>query len=661
MSYRSAVVLGVGFAVLATLASSCSESDKPLGSPADGGADAVPVVPDGGVDAANGDGGAPGRMGALVTTTMDSRVGVLLDEIPASMRERVATALLAKPNEFWIARAKAQVNMTRYRLSFRASFYPDTKKQQLPLPPESQWKITIKPNGGGAVAPERTTIGTHDLVLVNYTLSSTLLSTLDSPGTTEPPLANVGGIWDEPFTLPIDPELLVQRTGYACMDELGFPENSVDPEEAAVFYDQDCDVEPELSHDGCHLTRLSAQSCRDALDANVGQIETKVHFERIAWNEAQAAAVRVGEVTYQDGPDIASGAHSEIFPKPKVVYRYIPADSCTLVEKCVGGPGWRRLLQFSSVNWNVGVKTLEIGAIDYLVTDAGPTELANHNIYEYSACHGHFHFMHYGNFTYGEQQSAANSKRGFCLQSTDRLSNNEFTPLHNPYGDCSYQGIESGWGDNYNAGIECQWIDVTGYDVSGGPVTRKLKETFNNDAFLCEGKPVLDPSGKRVWEPTTFKTEADASVDRPKCEFFPGWDKNNTNEEDITIPGAGQSYVTQPCTRGQIGPLRNCGFKKQSDRVTCTAGAPVTLHCSVPVGAAPHTIRVCESSVALKSGIACTADEALGNKVVVPAGVDVNFTCPAARDGIEKGGAYSLYASTLVDEDTLATVTCAVP
>ena len=104
----------------------------------------------------------------------------------------------------------------------------------------------------------------------------------------EPELAKVGGVWDEPFILPVDPELLFQRTGYACMDEVGFPLNSVDSEETAVFYDQECVAQGELSKTECHQTALPKDSCVDALDKSVGKIETKVHFERLPWDKAVA-------------------------------------------------------------------------------------------------------------------------------------------------------------------------------------------------------------------------------------------------------------------------------------------------------------------------------------------------------------------------------------
>ena len=643
-SLRAALVLGLvlsgGASLLAMTAAGCgSDSTSSSSTSGTGGTDADP--------------------GALIKTSMTSQVGVVLDEIPEDMRDKVVASLQAKDEAFWIARARAQINMTKFRLVFRTYYYPAGTRMQLTLPPDVKWVVALKADAGGSTKPRRVKIGTHDVVVVDYTFESTLLSPFDSPGITEPELAKVGGVWDEPFIFPVDPELLFQRTGYACMDEVGFPPNSVDSEETAVFYDHECVAQGQLSRTECHQTELPPVSCVDALDDKVGKIETKVHFERLPWDSALADKARFGDVTNETGPDIRAGVTSDLFPAPKLIYRYIPENDCTLAEKCVGAPGWRRLLQFSSINWNTGNKTLDIGAVDYLLTGEPDGELAKHHIYEYSECHKHYHFMHYGTFTYGDQQPAS-SKRGFCLQSTDRLSNNESTPLQNPYSDCSYQGIEAGWGDNYNAGIDCQWIDVTGYDVSAGPVKDALHETFNPDGFLCEGKPVLDADGKQVYEPTTFTTAKGEPVDKPTCDYMPNWDANDKRSEDVELPALGKSFVTEPCTRGQIGPFRNCGFAKQSDLETCTPGAEVKLHCSVPAGGAPHTVRFCESSSVLKSGTACAHRFALKNEVVTSAGVDVTIKCPAARSAEEVGGLYSVYSSPLVDEDAAQQVTCTV-
>ena len=210
--------------------------------------------------------------GALVRTTANSTVGVLLDELPPNMRGRVAGELVKKPASFWIARAAQQLRLTSYRLVFREFFYNKTKKQ-LPLPPEPLWTITL------AGQPRRTTIQGHDLVVVDYRFSSVLLTDVDSPGVSEGKLRQTGGVWDEPFVFPIDPEMLLQRTGYACMDEDSFPFNSVDSEEADSFYDQTCTAEKTPGNEGqCHYSQLVNRSCvkarrgRDREDRNLGAV-----------------------------------------------------------------------------------------------------------------------------------------------------------------------------------------------------------------------------------------------------------------------------------------------------------------------------------------------------------------------------------------------------
>ena len=55
--------------------------------------------------------------GALIQMNSTSTVGVLLDEIPAGpLREQAAANALAKPADFWIARARNQVRLMSYRL-----------------------------------------------------------------------------------------------------------------------------------------------------------------------------------------------------------------------------------------------------------------------------------------------------------------------------------------------------------------------------------------------------------------------------------------------------------------------------------------------------------------------------------------------------------------
>lgn len=594
----------------------------------------------------------PAPPGALISVTSSSQVGVLLDEIPSSIRERVASTLLAEDEAFWVARARRQLALASYRLNFRGAFYPDEGRQQLPLPPEEVRTITVT---GPA---RRAEVEGHDYVLVDYALSTVIVTDVDSPATSEPELAEVGGVWSEPFTFPLDPELLFQRTGYACMDEAQFPPNSVDSENVEFYFDEYCEIESELSPNGCHYTELPLESCLDALSLYVGRVETSLDFERIAYDEAIAAANRVGSVTNPSAADLA--VVTEELAVNTLVYRYIDESSCAVAEGCVTGTGWRRLLKFNASEKNTGAEPVHIGDVDYFVEDPNnPTPNASHNIYEYSECHGHYHFSHYATFTYGADPDLG-SKRAFCLQSVARYGNHESSPTWSPYGGCDYQGITQGWGDQYNAGIECQWLDVTTIDTSGGPVTQALGYQSNPDGFLCEGDPALDASGLPLWEPTEFVTAEGEPVDRPLCSFSSEWDANNYGEQSVTLPVPGEGLITTECSRGQVGRLRNCGFTPLPELGSCSAGT-FELSCSVPEGSAPQSIRVCEASQVLGAGVACDSRSALALADVESAGpITLTVPCPEPRGAAEPGGLYAIYTAPTFGEDAAAPVSCSV-
>src|SRR5262245_48768559 len=257
----------------------------------------------------------PPDPGSLVRTTVQSEVGVVLDELPPSMRARVTADLLQKPDAFWKARARTQLRLTTYRLVFRSAFYAKDR-QALPLPPEDVWEITLDGK------PQRHNVNGHDVVGVDYRFSSVLLSDAASPGESEPRLATVGGKWSEPFVFPVDPELVMQRTGYSCMDEAEFPFNSVDSEEVDSFYDQTAVVEKSLGPHQYHNTLQPTQSCVQALGDHVGKVTTAVVYERLAWDPVLADHYRFGEVT-GDEPDLE--IYLPDFVPSRTSYRYVHA------------------------------------------------------------------------------------------------------------------------------------------------------------------------------------------------------------------------------------------------------------------------------------------------------------------------------------------------
>jgi hypothetical protein len=590
---------------------------------------------------------------------MQSRVGVLLDEIPEEMRDRVVETLIDRPESFWEELARRQVRLTKRRLNFRNFVYPD--KGQLPLPPAELWSLQL-----GSAGPSRENIDGHDLLLTDYTFSSILLTGENSPAASEPALREIGGRWEEPFILPIDPDLLLQRTGNACLNEAGFPPNSFDSENTWLFYDYTCQG-ASGGILGCHRTRLNSQSCLEALTSRVGTIETQITFERLPWDTNLADEVRLGELTQADAPDIK--VVGKDLEDNRIIYRYFPPDSCALAEQCVVSSGWRRLLQFSATIQNVGAEPLDIGP----VVSENPLQ----TLFQYNTCHAHYHFSNYGDFFLNAAEENLSSKQAFCVESTNRFSNNEWSPLTHSFR-CLSQGVQAGWVDEYAAGLDCQWIDITDIDIPDEGSSVTLGFDSNPDQFLCEGTPALDDNGNPIWEPTGLTAPNGTSVDRPQCEFTPNWDVNNSASLELFVPATG-SFVTEECSDSLLGPRRNCGFQRQLDAVlaseeggddssveaaegafSCTPGEPVQLTCTVESGEAAQTLRACEYSTVLGTGVACTYLNALGNAVIGEDNTPFSFTCPMVRDEDEPGGRFALYGAPVFDGDSHAPVSCTI-
>jgi hypothetical protein len=309
------------------------------------------------------------------------------------------------------------------------------------------------------------------------------------------------------------------------------------------------------------------------------------------------------------------------------------------------------VLKFDASLGNVGSKAMHIGAV-------ANSPLSAHNVYEYSPCHQHSHFRFYGDFAFATGAGLSGDKRSFCLLSTTRYANHEGSPLHVDYDNCFFQGIGAGWGDDYFAGLDCQWVDVTDVPAGDGPTVAPLTFLANPAGFLCEGTPVLDAQGVQVFEPTSYVTSAGAPIDRPVCDFVPGYQDNDFGSVSVSLPPRG-SAVTVPCTHGQMGPARDCGFAEQASS-SCVRGTATTLVCQAPSGSAPQLVRLCEHSQRLGGGVPCTAPTALGYGVWSGTPLSLSVGCPTQRDDAELGGKLTVYAAPVFAGDPAATVDCVV-
>src|SRR5262245_11128524 len=169
------------FSFLASFAAGCSDDEGT--TPLPHGEDDAGVPKDGGgtgaVGGAGGEGGSVvasstmastggNQAGVLIDVAMKSRVAVLMDAVPASIRDRVADAVLAEPASFWEARARLQVGLTTSYGYFHEKF--------MPLPPDEKWTLLL--DSAGAM---RTVEDGHDVVSIVFDFTSTLLTDPFSP------------------------------------------------------------------------------------------------------------------------------------------------------------------------------------------------------------------------------------------------------------------------------------------------------------------------------------------------------------------------------------------------------------------------------------------------------------------------------------------------
>ncbi|CAF3803803.1 unnamed protein product [Adineta steineri] len=571
------------------------------------------------------------------------------------------------------------------RLVFRPGYFRNTQPPQyrgtLSLTLEQFWRITF-------LGPPRSVmIDSHYLIVRDFTFHVTLITDSVSVMKSDDRLGTIGGSFLQNYTLPVDPMLLLQRTGSACMSEDGWPPNSITPETTEYFYDDTCGVEePQAPHvvgcQQCHCTHpLPTMSCVKALEMFVGRVNVSLNFTRIRYNKTIADEWRFpNEPSINSFGEVAPVNIFEYLPdlqSNRVIYLYIEPDGCEIVEQCVGGSGWRRLLTFSTTTPNFGTQDLRLGTVSYF-TDGLPNDaITKHHIFEYSPCHKHFHFSHYGSFTFGnlkDQSNLTNSKRGFCLQAVYRHANAEWSPLNQDYYTCSLQGIPAGWRDTYQSGLRCQWIDVTSIDTSIQSYTAPLYSSLNPDGFLCEGTPQPD-----TWVRTEFNTTCCSSqgccgnsnetqccggepVDRVGCETWEGAQEDNVSEVMVTLPLSGEGQVTEKCwnSTGSWGEKRDCGLKlhPKGKYLTCNKPSQQVALKNVISTDFYQVVRVCEASIALRSGLACIWNDSLANVIISHKDEprDVHFICPPKRDSIETGGRFAVYFGPLFTELSLGDV-----
>lgn len=141
-------------------------------------------------------------------------------------------------------------------------------------------------------------------------------------------------------------------------------------------------------------------------------------------------------------------------------------NACEVIEECVGAAGQRRLLRFSTITPNVGDADFHVGS-----------PASNPELFEFSACQGTDLFTDYAGYRLlddDDNEVGVGHKSAFALI--------DLVPYADDAGPAQYgfgaeMGISVGWSDVYDAGLPCQWVDIT--DVPPGDYTLELSINAN--------------------------------------------------------------------------------------------------------------------------------------------------------------------------------------
>jgi hypothetical protein len=159
----------------------------------------------------------------------------------------------------------------------------------------------------------------------------------------------------------------------------------------------------------------------------------------------------VGDPECPDGPDLV--LNEEMLGTSMYLSSLMAnSNDCRIDEGCLNGYGLRNVLRFSTHIYNIGNTDYYIGS---------PS--ANPDQFNLVNCHNHAHYEGYAEYKLYNTSGVEipiGFKNGFCVLDLECWSGGG-TPQ---YG-CSNMGISKQCGDIYDAGLDCQFIDITDVDT----------------------------------------------------------------------------------------------------------------------------------------------------------------------------------------------------
>ena len=172
--------------------------------------------------------------------------------------------------------------------------------------------------------------------------------------------------------------------------------------------------------------------------------------------------------------DLVPAPATTFLPTVEFEWRSFEGSSCGIAEGCVPGPGRYLLMRFSTDILNQGLAGFKPG-----------DPATQPDLFQYSACHQHYHFSGFANYTLLSLDGRTvlkGRKQSYCMEDTYQHLLGPNIPC-DPESTCADQGIQAGWADRYPNTLDCQWLVLRGQIPSPDDVPLNrwyLHETCTN-------------------------------------------------------------------------------------------------------------------------------------------------------------------------------------
>lgn len=160
----------------------------------------------------------------------------------------------------------------------------------------------------------------------------------------------------------------------------------------------------------CFALLASVGACGPAVTVDAGDAATDVALNDVS--DVPSDVNLDASDTPTNLPDLTVDP-GELRRNVQFSVQYFAPNACEINEACVGAPGWRRLLTFTTFTPNIGTADLDLGM----------SSASNPN-FEYSECHHHYHFRGYADYSLLGPDggvAAQGHKQSFCVEDLEQV------------------------------------------------------------------------------------------------------------------------------------------------------------------------------------------------------------------------------------------------